>query len=49
MHIDDLKRNWDALGRNDPFWAVLTSPDKKGGKWDLRNSIKQASTKSTPY
>src|SRR5215813_7359584 len=23
----------DQFGREDPFWAVLTHPDKKGGRW----------------
>ncbi len=29
-----LRRNWEALAREDPFWAVLTDPGKRGGKWD---------------
>lgn len=27
-------RQWEILGEADPYWAVLTVPDKKGGKWD---------------
>ncbi len=34
MSIRSLKRLWDALGRSDPFWAVLTDPAKKGNRWD---------------
>lgn len=34
MGLDRLKRNWDELGRSDPFWAVLTWPSKRGGGWD---------------
>jgi glycosyltransferase involved in cell wall biosynthesis/2-polyprenyl-3-methyl-5-hydroxy-6-metoxy-1,4-benzoquinol methylase len=28
-----IRQSWDQFGREDPFWAVLTNPDKKGGKW----------------
>lgn len=28
-----LQESWDRLGRNDPFWAVLTDPERKGGGW----------------
>ncbi len=26
-------RQWDRLGAIDPYWAVLTDPNKKGGLW----------------
>lgn len=32
--IDLLKANWDSLGKEDPFWAVLSSSDKRGNKWE---------------
>jgi tRNA/tmRNA/rRNA uracil-C5-methylase (TrmA/RlmC/RlmD family) len=35
MHIDALRENWDAFGKLDPLWAIVTDPTKKGGKWDL--------------
>jgi len=25
--------NWENLAQNDPMWAILTVPDKKGKKW----------------
>jgi glycosyltransferase involved in cell wall biosynthesis/ubiquinone/menaquinone biosynthesis C-methylase UbiE len=28
-----IQQAWDQFGREDPFWAVLTNPDKKGGRW----------------
>lgn len=34
MELRDLQRHWDAFGKTDPMWAVLTSPDKKHGRWD---------------
>jgi ubiquinone/menaquinone biosynthesis C-methylase UbiE len=33
MKLEDLQTNWDKLGQEDAMWAVLTDPDKKGGKW----------------
>lgn len=32
--LDWLQENWDRLGRSDPYWAVLTDPARKGGRWD---------------
>ncbi|MFC1565099.1 class I SAM-dependent methyltransferase, partial [candidate division KSB1 bacterium] len=29
-----IRNQWEALGTNDPYWAVLTFPEKKGGKWN---------------
>ncbi|WP_418316411.1 class I SAM-dependent methyltransferase [Piscinibacter sakaiensis] len=28
------RKQWEALAADDPFWAVLTDPRMKGGKWD---------------
>jgi glycosyltransferase involved in cell wall biosynthesis/ubiquinone/menaquinone biosynthesis C-methylase UbiE len=28
-----IQQSWDRLGIEDPFWAVLTNPGKKGGRW----------------
>jgi SAM-dependent methyltransferase len=35
MELKELQRNWDVLGKEDPFWAILTARDKKDNKWDL--------------
>ncbi|HUO25900.1 MAG TPA: methyltransferase domain-containing protein [Candidatus Aquilonibacter sp.] len=29
-----MQRNWDEFGRRDPFWAVLTNPQRKNNRWD---------------
>lgn len=34
MDLQLLKRNWEAFGRDDPLWAVLTEPTRRGGQWD---------------
>jgi ubiquinone/menaquinone biosynthesis C-methylase UbiE len=35
----DLRRvteTWEVLGKEDPLWAIFAHPDKRGGRWDLR-------------
>lgn len=34
MDLAELQARWDALGRSDPLWAVLTDPAKRGNRWD---------------
>jgi hypothetical protein len=34
IDIKKLKTTWNKLGEIDPLWAVLTHPEKKGGRWD---------------
>jgi SAM-dependent methyltransferase len=29
-----IRKQWEDLGAHDPYWAVLTHPDKKGGRWN---------------
>jgi len=31
--LQQLRDQWDRLGRSDPFGAVLTDPDKRNGRW----------------
>jgi SAM-dependent methyltransferase len=33
MKLAQVKRHWNAFGKRDPFWAILTHPDKRDGKW----------------
>jgi SAM-dependent methyltransferase len=28
-----LQQDWETFARDDPLWAVLTHPDKRGGRW----------------
>jgi SAM-dependent methyltransferase len=32
--LDRLRETWRALGADDPLWAILSRPDKRGGRWD---------------
>jgi ubiquinone/menaquinone biosynthesis C-methylase UbiE len=35
MKIQDLQKNWDRFGKTDPFWAILSTPEAKEGKWEI--------------
>ena len=34
MRLNDLRRNWERMGREDPLSAVCTTLRSKGGRWD---------------
>ncbi|MEZ5418663.1 MAG: class I SAM-dependent methyltransferase [Vicinamibacterales bacterium] len=33
MDLSELQRHWHAFGEQDPLWAILTDPARKGGRW----------------
>jgi SAM-dependent methyltransferase len=33
--LADVRDVWEGQARNDPLWAILSEPDKRGGRWDL--------------
>ncbi len=33
--IERLRETWRVLGEEDPLWAILSRPDKRGGRWDI--------------
>jgi SAM-dependent methyltransferase len=35
MELEETRRNWEQFGREDPLWAILTSPDRKHNRWDV--------------
>ncbi len=35
MPLDSHRRDWNELGELDPFWAVLSDPSRKFGRWDI--------------
>ena len=35
MKLEQIRRAWDEAGRSDPFWSVLTSPGKRGNRWEI--------------
>ena len=32
--LENLRATWRALGTHDPLWAILSRPDKRGGRWN---------------
>jgi ubiquinone/menaquinone biosynthesis C-methylase UbiE len=32
--MDPLRQDWDDLGELDPYWAVLSNPKRRFGRWD---------------
>jgi glycosyltransferase involved in cell wall biosynthesis/SAM-dependent methyltransferase len=34
-----LSDDWDDLAEQDPFWAILSDPAKRGGRWDLKEFL----------
>lgn len=34
--LQHLTETWELLGKEDPLWAIYSHPDKRGGRWDLR-------------
>lgn len=34
MGLDHVRKTYEALGRDDPFYAVLTDHEYRGGRWD---------------
>ena len=32
--VVDQQRIWEGWARSDPMWAILSDPDRKGGRWE---------------
>lgn len=32
--IEKLRNTWETLGRGDPLWAILSTPETRGNRWD---------------
>jgi ubiquinone/menaquinone biosynthesis C-methylase UbiE len=35
LRLARLRLHWNWFARRDPLWAILTEPDRKGGRWSL--------------
>ena len=33
MQLEELQKHWNAFAKSDPFWAILTAPDKENRRW----------------
>jgi SAM-dependent methyltransferase len=36
LNLKALRKHWDLFASRDPLWAILTHPDRKGSRWDIR-------------
>ena len=37
MYLQELQRNWNTFGQEDPLWAVASQPDKVDNAWDIQD------------
>ena len=35
MRLPRLQKAWNEAGKTDPYWAVLSDPQKKGNRWKI--------------
>jgi len=35
VDLDDLQRHWNEWGQRDPYYAIISRPDRRGNQWDL--------------
>jgi SAM-dependent methyltransferase len=47
MKLDRLQQRWNVAGKDDPFWAVLAAPDKKGNRWQVDDFFKTGADEIT--
>ena len=47
MKLERLQQRWNIAGKDDPFWAVLAAPDKKGNRWQVDDFFKTGSDEIT--
>ena len=44
MHVEGMATNWTKWAEEDPLWAILTDPEKKGGRWDVQEFFESGKT-----
>ena len=42
--LAQLQQNWDTLGKVDPLWAILSSPEKKNNRWQPEEFFRSGQT-----
>jgi SAM-dependent methyltransferase len=47
MKLERLQQRWNVAGKDDPFWAVLAAPDKKGNRWQVDDFFKTGADEIT--
>ncbi|HKI82078.1 MAG TPA: class I SAM-dependent methyltransferase [Pseudodesulfovibrio sp.] len=43
MYLQELQRNWETFGQEDPLWAVASAPDKMDNAWDVQEFFETGS------
>lgn len=38
-NVGRLQQVWEGHARQDPLWAIISTPSKRGGKWDLQEFL----------
>jgi ubiquinone/menaquinone biosynthesis C-methylase UbiE len=38
--FERLQKTWECLGEEDPLWAIVSEPDKKGGRWRMADFLR---------
>lgn len=39
MDLEELQRHWNEWGRRDPYYAIISRPDRRGNQWDLEEFL----------
>jgi SAM-dependent methyltransferase len=40
VDLEDLQRHWNEWGRRDPYYAIISRPDRRGNRWDLEEFLR---------
>jgi SAM-dependent methyltransferase len=40
VDLDELQRHWNEWGRRDPYWAIISRPDRRGNRWELEEFLR---------
>jgi cyclopropane fatty-acyl-phospholipid synthase-like methyltransferase len=40
LYLERLRSTWRVLGEEDPLWAILSRPDKRGNRWNVEEFFK---------
>jgi SAM-dependent methyltransferase len=39
VDLDELQRHWNEWGRRDPYFAILSRPDRRSNNWDIEEFL----------
>ncbi|HLH57246.1 MAG TPA: methyltransferase domain-containing protein [Verrucomicrobiae bacterium] len=44
-----LSETWEVLGKEDPLWAIYSHPDKRGGRWNMKEFMETGEQTVSQY